>query len=76
MAVLTDRYAAELLAAQTHQIVLFHVSGQLAVSCTCLATTTSRTRPKCQPIEIRHVFLAADAVAAWRAWHAEHGVTV
>lgn len=56
-----------------HQIVLFLVANQTAVSCNCLA------RPGCKgwvPVGARKVFPAADAVACWRAWHRERGVAV
>lgn len=34
------------------------------------------TRHHGEVIETRALFPAADAIAAWRAWHAEKGVTV
>ena len=52
-------------------------SGQLlTVSCTCLAVTGRRGRHAYQVIEARDLFPAAEAIAAWRAWHAEQGVMV
>lgn len=56
-----------------HQIVLFLVASNTAVSCNCLHHPGLRGWT---PIEARHVFPAADAKAAWRAWHEQQGVTV
>jgi hypothetical protein len=51
--------------------------GEQAVSCTCTARTGKNGgRPRYEPIEARTRFPAADAIAAWRAWHAERGVVV
>jgi hypothetical protein len=57
-----------------HQIVLNFVQGRfIAVSCNC------RYAPGGGggyiPIEARTLFPAADAMAAWRGWHARQGIT-
>lgn len=67
----------------THRIVLRtspdtredHSGGSklIAVSCSCLAGPLGRCRAL---IEARPVFPAADAVAAWTAWHAALGIEV
>jgi hypothetical protein len=65
----------DFLAALPHEIAMRSGSGTklIVVSCTCLAGPGGRCR---DTIEARPVFPAAEAVAAWRAWHAERGVTV
>lgn len=48
--------------------------NKISVSCTCLARVPwQRGRGI---IESRTLFPAAEAIAAWRAWHAERGVAV
>ena len=84
MTALTDRYAAELLAAVRHELRLssghdprpHHAGTAFLLSCTCLAGAGRRGRAGYQVIEARRVFPAADADAAWRAWHADRGVAV
>lgn len=71
MSTLTDRYATEFLQALAHQIRLRSRGHHIAVSCTCLCSRGGRSR---QLIEMRKVFPATDALAAWRAWHQERGV--
>ena len=70
--------------ATAHQIVLrTHLDPRpyrgsrcaIMVSCTCLVVRQPG-RPAYQRIETRMAFPAAEAVAAWRAWHAERGVIV
>lgn len=62
-----------------HQIHLMHAQSpfgggyQFAVSCNC---TIHGPRSRYEPIEARALFPAAEAVAAWRAWHSERGVIV
>lgn len=84
MTALTDRYAAELLGAVPHRLRLasghdprpHHSGTALLLSCTCLAGAGRRGHRGYEVIETRTVFPAADAEAAWRAWHADRGVTV
>jgi len=73
-----------------HQIRVRYRGGKLAVLCTCqnawdgiwdlawgYAARNPRWRGSCvrgEPIAARMPFPAADAVAAWRAWHAERGI--
>ena len=56
-----------------------HGGKALLLSCTC-APRVPRSRPggppAYEPIEARTLFPAAEAIAAWRAWHAERGVAV
>jgi hypothetical protein len=64
--------------AAAHQIRLIAVTpgNLIAVLCTCqLPGRTRRDKPQAV-IEARKVFPAADALAAWRAWHEDKGVTV
>jgi hypothetical protein len=50
---------------------------KVQVSCTCRRTPGRYgARPRHLIIEARKVFPAADAIAVWRAWHKERGVTV
>ena len=57
-----------------HQIVLARSDGHCAVSCLCLGKPGNR-RPH-QIIEERSSFTAAEAVAAYRDWHEQQGVSV
>jgi hypothetical protein len=66
-----------------HQIVLLlpSVAGlhsKIAVSCNCLAPAkgagAGRGRPR-ELIDARLEFPVADALAAYRSWHAERGMT-
>jgi hypothetical protein len=63
----------------THQMALSivrrHGSQVIQVSCACLAVPRAG-RPRHTVIASRYLFPAADAIAAWRAWHAERGVIV
>lgn len=60
------------LAAPPHQAVLRNCGHGLAVSCTCLVSPGGRCR---ELIERRPgAFPAAEAVAAWRAWHEREGI--
>jgi hypothetical protein len=67
--------------AAAHQIRMANRDGnQITLSCTC------RGRPwrwghggtflRYEEIEARTRFPAADAIAVWRAWHEERGMTV
>lgn len=57
-----------------HQIMLCATGrGQIAVTCNCLSR---RHRSWYTVIEARHLFPAAEAVAAWRDWHEQRGITV
>jgi hypothetical protein len=84
MTALANRYAAELLNALPHAPRLSngpdprpHRDGKaFLLSCTCLAGTGRRGHRGYEVIEARTLFPAADAKAAWRAWHRERGVTV
>jgi hypothetical protein len=63
--------------AAEHQIRLNCLGRDLTVSCTCTASWPGHGgRARYEEIEIRRVFPAAEAIAAWRAWHAEKGVAV
>ena len=69
--------------AAAHQIVLrtgpdprqFYGGSAIIVSCTCTATRTGG-RPAYEPIEARNIFPAAEARAAWRAWHEKEGIAL
>ncbi len=87
MTTLSDRYATELLQTVPHRILLTQVPDPrpyrnglaIAVSCPCgpvVVTSRGGGRKRHEPIEIRTLFPAAEAIADWRAWHAERGVTV
>jgi hypothetical protein len=74
---LTDEIRAE------HQIRLTLLQGKygcgqlIAMSCTCLAVRKpGGRRPWYEIIEARSRFPAAEAITAWRAWHAERSVIV
>ena len=61
-----------------HQPVFFlgWPSGKhlIALACTCMDSRgTGRGRPR---IAVRAVFPAAEALAAWRGWHEEKGITL
>jgi hypothetical protein len=67
-----------------HQIFLLVASAadrdhQITVSCNCLAPRkgphSGRGRPR-GFIEARDVFPAAEAIAAYRAWHEQRGISV
>ena len=81
---LVERYAAGLGQVMRHEIILTHGpdprpyrSGRaLLLACSCSASTRHGGRPRHDVIEARAVFPAAEAIAAWRAWHAQRGVTV
>jgi hypothetical protein len=67
--------------AAEHQIRIANRDGsQITLSCTCRARSWrwghGGTFLRYEEIEARKVFPAADAIAAWRAWHAERGVSV
>lgn len=74
---LIDRYAAELrqAAGPLHEIVLRNSGGYLALACTCLRVTQPG-RPGWLFIEMRRSFPAAEAMAAYRGWHASRGIEV
>ena len=85
---LVDRYTAELRQVISelrpyHQVVLRlgpdpragRYGQAILLSCACRARNSGRKRGY-EPIEARTLFPAAEAIAAWRAWHAERGVTV
>lgn len=54
-----------------HQIIMYFVRGQVAMSCNCLCV-----RPGCctEAIAARKVFPADEAIAAWRDWHAARSI--
>jgi hypothetical protein len=74
--------ASPSIAPAQHQIRLsaapdpraYHDGMAIIMSCTCTARGGNRQRR--EVIEARTRFPAADAIAAWRAWHAERGVVV
>lgn len=72
MTTLADRYAA---GATAHELVLRLVHHDIGLSCTCLAVPQAG-RPAWTFIDIRCRFPAAEAIAAYRAWHAARGVEV
>jgi hypothetical protein len=49
-----------------HQIVLFLVSCDIAVSCNCMRGIDG-TSAHCSPLEVRGKWEAAEAMAVWRA---------
>jgi hypothetical protein len=57
-----------------HQVVLFLVRHHIGVSCTCMGGHGDGRGRKL--IASRPLFPAAEALAAWRAWHAESGVAL
>jgi len=61
-----------------HQVVLGTFSGAITVSCNCLAPRKGPQAGRGCPrgiIESRAgAFPAAEAIAAWRAWHAERRI--
>lgn len=58
-----------------HQIG-FRLDGhRIAVTCACLRLPR-RGRPGYGLIDARPVFPAAEALAAWRAWHEQNGVAL
>lgn len=60
-----------------HQIVLTTSGWDLVLACTCTASWPGHGgRARYEPIETRPRFPAAEAIAAWRAWHEERGVEV
>jgi hypothetical protein len=59
-----------------HQIIIRHSSGEgLSVSCNCLLQAGGNGRGH-SVIESRSPFPAAEAVGAYRAWHAGKGIAV
>jgi hypothetical protein len=78
--------------AAAHQIRIRRRGGTLAVSCTCLNTWTGTwelawgglarnpawtgARIRGEPIAVRSVFPAAEALATWRGWHEQKGIAV
>jgi hypothetical protein len=73
--------------AAEHQIILRRTADTrpyrnglpIIMSCTCrpyLPQMRPGGRRRHEPIEARTRFPAADAIAAWRAWHVERGVVV
>jgi hypothetical protein len=63
-----------------HQVVSLVMRNGLAISCNCLGARAhaSRGRPR-QFIEIRPLgaeFPVPEALAAWRGWHEQQGVSV
>ena len=69
---LADRRAA-------HQIVLSSskpgCGAGIAVSCTCRRVPRAG-RSGFTPIKTRKLFPAAEAIAAWRAWHESREITI
>jgi hypothetical protein len=62
--------------AAAHQIVLtVQVSRLIVVSCTCLIRGGRHGQHR-QVIALRAEFPAADALAAWRTWHADREIKV
>lgn len=51
-----------------HEIVLHFCAGDIALSCTC-CKIPRKGRQGYAPIAIRRRFPAAEAIAAWRAYH-------
>lgn len=47
-------------------------SNELAVTCTCTGPARKRLLIETRP----GVFPAAEAIAAWRSWHARQGIEV
>jgi hypothetical protein len=82
-ATIVDRYVAELGELLAHRIRITTGSdprtgrrgNALLVSCSC-REAVRWGRPRYSPIEARTRFPAADAIAAWRAWHEQQGVIV
>jgi len=56
-----------------HQIVMFVFCNDTAMSCNCQRLPE---RKGWAPIETRHVFPAADAIASYRSWHARQRMAV
>ena len=65
----------ELVLRQAPDPGLFRSGLALVLSCTCTAVSHGG-RPRREVIEARTRFPAAEALAAWRAWHEERGVIV
>jgi hypothetical protein len=70
-----------------HQIILrrtkdtrpYRNGWALIMSCTCrpyMPQARPGGRRRHTPIEVRDIFPAAEALAAWRAWHDERGAAV
>jgi hypothetical protein len=69
-----------------HQIHMMHARStwggghRIAVSCTCTARPGKHGgRPRYTVIAVPDLHAdrpAADAIAAWRAWHTEHGIEI
>jgi hypothetical protein len=58
-----------------HQIELLGGNGnRVSVSCTCLRRALWQPGARRGIIEERRVFPAAEAAAAWRAWHEEQRI--
>lgn len=57
-----------------HQIVITAATEphRITVWCTC----QRRRKPYGDPIGARRRFPAADAIAAWRAWHEDQGIVI
>ena len=83
MTTIADRYAAELLRATAHEMIMVTApdtrpfrSGSvalIAVTCTCCPVIPKLRhhggRVRREPIEARPRFPAAEAIASYRAWH-------
>jgi hypothetical protein len=64
-----------------HQILLEFLGNQVAVTCNCLCKPSGKQKIKRHNssktyIEARVVFPADEAIAAYKRWHAERGLTV
>jgi hypothetical protein len=61
-----------------HQIIMYFLRGQVAVSCNCLCSRpgSGAYNAGWRPIAAQTVFPAEEALAAWRGWHAEHAISV
>jgi len=75
MTAAAGRHAAEPGLAAVHEVVLRLVRGGIGLSCACLAVPRPG-RPAQEFIDVRSRFPAAEAFAAYRAWHAAHGIEV
>lgn len=62
-------------AAVPHEIVLRISGSDIGLSCSC-RRIPRRGRAGWDFIGMRSPFPAGEAIGAWRAWHAERGVTV